>query len=191
VFGGTVDDCRVENVGACWVFIASRDRPSSSTASTRMTEYWRPNLVFALLAAAGHSAADAQGAVQARQRIGCSSSRYPVVSLILLIGGVFGLEYVPTEQWGGLLVTLIISVVGICLSLPLGILLALGRRSKLPIIKTLCVCFIELDPRRAADHRPVHGLVMLPLFMPQGVTVDKLLRAWSASRCLRRPTWPR
>ena len=85
--------------------------------------------------------------------------------------------FVPTEQWGGLLVTLIISIVGICCSLPLGILLALGRRSKLPIIKTLCVGFIELVRAVPLITVLFMASIMLPLFMPQGTTVDKLLRA--------------
>ncbi|MEO5758000.1 MAG: amino acid ABC transporter permease, partial [Mesorhizobium sp.] len=67
----------------------------------------------------------------------------PVVAFILLVGGIFGLEHVETSLWGGLLVTLSLSFAGIAASLPLGIMLALGRRSKMPIIKTLCVVFIE------------------------------------------------
>jgi general L-amino acid transport system permease protein len=97
--------------------------------------------------------------------------------VILLAGGMFGLRYVPTEQWGGLLVTLIISVVGICVSLPFGVLLALGRQSKLPIIKTLCISFIELIRAVPLITVLFMASIMLPLFMPQGTTVDKLLRA--------------
>ncbi|RVA28695.1 amino acid ABC transporter permease, partial [Mesorhizobium sp. M7D.F.Ca.US.004.03.1.1] len=63
----------------------------------------------------------------------------PIVAFILLVGGMFGLPHVETSLWGGLLVTLSLSFVGIAVSLPLGIVLALGRRSKMPIIKTLCV----------------------------------------------------
>src|SRR5690606_11818410 len=102
---------------------------------------------------------------------------FPVVAVILLSGGMFGLRYVPTEQWGGLLVTLIISVVGISLALPLGILLALGRQSKLPIVKTLCITFIELWRAVPLITVLFMASIMLPLFMPQGTTVDKLVRA--------------
>jgi general L-amino acid transport system permease protein len=87
------------------------------------------------------------------------------------------MRYVPTEQWGGLLVTLIISLVGIICSIPLGILLALGRQSKLPIIKTLCVMFIELWRAVPLITVLFMASIMLPLFMPTGTTVDKLLRA--------------
>ena len=102
---------------------------------------------------------------------------FPVISYILLKGGAFGLRAVPTEQWGGLMVTLIIALVGIICSLPLGILLALGRRSKLPIVKWLCVAFIELWRAVPLITVLFMASVMLPLFMPQGMSVDKLLRA--------------
>ena len=101
----------------------------------------------------------------------------PVVDTILLSGGMFGLREVPTEQWGGLLITLIISVVGISCSLPLGILLALGRQSKLPIVKTLCIAFIELVRAVPLITVLFMASIMLPLFMPQGTSVDKLMRA--------------
>ena len=100
----------------------------------------------------------------------------PVISFFLLHGG-FGLETVETERWGGLLVTLVIAFVAIAVSFPFGILLALGRRSKLPILRMLCVTFIEII--RGVPLITVLFLAsyMLPLFMPQGWTVDKLLRA--------------
>jgi general L-amino acid transport system permease protein len=102
---------------------------------------------------------------------------YPIVSYYLLAGGVFGLREIPTEKWGGLLVTLIISVVGITLSFPLGIILALGRQSQMPIIKTVCIGFIELVRAVPLITVLFMASIMLPLFMPQGTTVDKFLRA--------------
>ncbi|MCT9872582.1 ABC transporter permease subunit, partial [Paenarthrobacter aurescens] len=66
-----------------------------------------------------------------------------VVVWLLLYGGYFGLDRVETRQWGGLTLTLIIASVGIAGALPLGILLALGRRSKMPVVRTLSVIFIE------------------------------------------------
>src|SRR5690606_18010856 len=68
---------------------------------------------------------------------------YPIVAWCRLHGGVLGLSVVPTSRWGGLMLTLVIAYVGITGALPLGILLALGRRSNLPAIKVLCVTFIE------------------------------------------------
>src|SRR5690606_37338577 len=89
----------------------------------------------------------------------------------------FGLRPVPTEQWGGLLVTLIISFVAIIGSLPIGILLALGRQSKMPVIRTLSVAFIELWRAVPLITVLFMASIMLPLFLPQGTSIDKLLRA--------------
>ena len=102
---------------------------------------------------------------------------FPIVAAVLLLGGVFGLEHVETASWGGLMVTLIISFVGIAVSLPLGILLALGRRSQMPVIKMLCIAFIELIRGVPLITVLFMASVMLPLFLPAGWTVDKLLRA--------------
>ena len=102
---------------------------------------------------------------------------FPIVAFFLLVGGWFGLRYVPTQQWGGLLVTMVLSFVGISVSLPLGILLALGRRSNLPVVKMLCVMFIELVRGVPLVTVLFMASVMLPLFLPAGMTFDRLLRA--------------
>jgi general L-amino acid transport system permease protein len=102
---------------------------------------------------------------------------FPVVAFVLLVGGWFGLEYVETPLWGGLLVTLALSFVGISVSLPLGILLALGRRSRLPIIKLFSVIFIEAMRSVPLITVLFMASFMLPLFLPPGVTFDKFLRA--------------
>lgn len=101
----------------------------------------------------------------------------PVVAFFLLLGGYFGLEHVETPLWGGLLVTLVLSFVGIAVSLPLGIVLALGRRSDMPVVKMFCVIFIETIRGVPLVTVLFMASVMLPLFLPQGVTFDKLLRA--------------
>lgn len=102
---------------------------------------------------------------------------FPIVAYFLLSGGAFGLVHVETPLWGGLLVTLVLSFVGISVSLPLGILLALGRRSNMPVIKMLCVVFIEAVRGVPLVTVLFMASVMLPLFLPAGVTFDKLLRA--------------
>ena len=102
---------------------------------------------------------------------------FPFVAFFLLLGGNFGLPYVETPLWGGLLVTLVISYVGIVVSLPLGILLALGRRSKMPAVKMLSVVFIEAIRGVPLVTVLFMASFMLPLFVPPGVTFDKLLRA--------------
>ncbi len=88
-----------------------------------------------------------------------------------------GLVHVETANWGGLLVTLVVAITGIVASLPLGIVLALGRRSKLPLISYLCIGFIEFWRGVPLITVLFMSSVMLPLFLPEGVEFDKLLRA--------------
>ena len=101
---------------------------------------------------------------------------FPVVAFVLL-HGAFGLESVPTNKWGGLTLTLVFASVAILFSLPIGILLALGRRSEMPVIRTICVAFIELW--RAVPLITVLFMAsfVLPLFTPEGVNANELLRA--------------
>lgn len=102
---------------------------------------------------------------------------FPVIAYFLIAGGYFGLPFVETPLWGGLLVTLVISFVGIAVSLPLGILLALGRRSTMPVIKMFSVVFIEVVRGVPLVTVLFMASVMLPLFLPPGVSFDKLMRA--------------
>ena len=95
----------------------------------------------------------------------------------LMWGGVLGLPFVPNSLWGGLPLTLILSVVGLVVAFPLSILLALGRRSDLPIVKSLSVTYIELIRGVPLITVLFMASVMFPLFLPTGVTIDKLLRA--------------
>lgn len=100
---------------------------------------------------------------------------HPVIAYYLLHGGIFGLEIVETALWGGLMLTLILA--WRVLSLPMGILLALGRRSKMPVIRALCIAYIELWRGVPLITVLFMSSVMLPLFLPEGVNFDKLLRA--------------
>jgi general L-amino acid transport system permease protein len=102
---------------------------------------------------------------------------FPVVAFVLLIGGYFGLPHVPTEFWGGLLVTLVVASVGITASFPLGIMLALGRRSRMPLVRWASVTFIEFVRGVPLITVLFMSSVMLPLFLPPGWSFDKLLRA--------------
>jgi general L-amino acid transport system permease protein len=97
--------------------------------------------------------------------------------ILLLLDIDFGLVPVETSSWGGLLVTLVVSVTGIAASLPLGILLALGRRSSMPAVRLLSIVFIEVWRGVPLITVLFMASVMLPLFLPEGVTFDRLLRA--------------
>jgi general L-amino acid transport system permease protein len=102
---------------------------------------------------------------------------FPVIGFYLLAGGSFGLVEVETPKWGGLSLTLIIAVVGIVGSFPIGLLLALGRRSKMPAVSTFCTGFIELWRGVPLITVLFMSSVMFPLFLPEGVNFDKLVRA--------------
>jgi len=173
--GGTVEQCRAANVGACWAYIES-EMEFFIYGFYDIPEQWRPNIVFALGALLLVPLLIPRAPFKRTNAI-LFLFVFPVVAYILLAGDVFGLQPITTEKWGGLLVTLILSMVGITLSLPLGILLALGRQSSLPVIKTLCISFIELVRAVPLITVLFMASIMLPLFMPQGVSVDKLLRA--------------
>ena len=173
--GGTVEQCRMENAGACWAYIAA-EMEFFIYGFYDIPEHWRPNIVFALGALLLTPLLIPKVPFKRTNAI-LFLVVYPIVTYFLLAGGVFGLKEIPTEKWGGLLVTLIISVVGISLSFPLGIVLALGRQSQMPIIKTVCVAFIELIRAVPLITILFMASIMLPLFMSQGTTVDKFLRA--------------
>ena len=161
--------------GACWVFVKARF-DQFIYGFYPEAERWRVNLAVALVAAAGTllflPRVPRRGAIA-----------FVVVPLsflaasILFSGGILGLDKVRTGQWGGLMLTLIIAVAGIAASFPLGILLALARRSDLPAIRTLAVVFIEFWRGVPLVTVLFMSSVMLPLFLPEGVNFDKLLRA--------------
>ncbi|MBN8998091.1 MAG: amino acid ABC transporter permease [Rhizobiales bacterium] len=100
-----------------------------------------------------------------------------VGAALVIVGIDFGLEPVETANWGGLLVTLVVAVTGMVVSLPLAIMLALGRRSRLPLIRLASTIFIEVWRGVPLITVLFMASVMLPLFLPEGVTFDKLLRA--------------
>ncbi len=167
--------CISPEAGACWAFIKAKFA-QFIYGRYPLGERWRVDLVFLLLA--GGLIPMATPSVP---RKGLNAvflfAVFPVLAFILLVGGMFGLREVDTPLWGGLMVTLVVSYVGIVASLPLGILLALGRRSRLPIVRTFCVAFIELWRGVPLITVLFMASVMLPLFLPPGVNFDKLMRA--------------
>ncbi len=171
--GTSRDDCT--SGGACWVFISQRIEQFLYGFYPR-EETWRLNLSFFLMLALilwlAIPKIPAKGIAAAVTLL-----VFPVVAFFLLTGGVFGLEAVDTHQWGGLSLTLVLAVVGMVASLPLGVLLALGRRSDMPIVKSLSVVYIEIWRGVPLITVLFMASVMLPLFFPEGMNFDKLLRA--------------
>ena len=127
--------------GACWVFVNVRfDQFMYGFYPSE--EYWRINLAFGLLILLAIPLFIERFAHKGK--LGAFILIvYPVIAFNLFAGGSFGLKPVETTLWGGLTLTLILSGVGIVSSLPLGIVLALGRRSSMPIVKSASVVFIE------------------------------------------------
>jgi general L-amino acid transport system permease protein len=171
--GSTSDACSRE--GACWVFIHVRFE-QYMFGFYPASQLWRPELFYGSLAVL--VALIAYNKTPKRLWI-CifTITIYPILIAGLLHGKMFGLPVVETYKWGGLLVTLTLALVGIVVSLPIGILLALGRRSRMPVIRSLCTVYIELWRGVPLISVLFMASVMLPLFMTAGTDVDKLIRA--------------
>ncbi|WP_439596697.1 amino acid ABC transporter permease [Falsiroseomonas sp.] len=166
--------CReIRGTGACWAVIQEKHR-FILFGTYPYDEHWRPLLVCALFIGLY--------IVSAMRRF-WSWVLVPiwVVTLavigVLMWGGILGLSYVPQERWGGLPITLILSTFGLAFAFPLAVLVALGRRSRLPAIKTLCVLYVELVRGVPLISLLFMASVMFPLFLPEGMNIDKLLRA--------------
>jgi len=102
---------------------------------------------------------------------------YTCIGSILFLGGHFGLAYVETSKWGGFFLTLLTAVFVLSTSLPIAVILALGRESKLPIVRVATTTWIEFWRSVPALVVLFVAIIMFPLFMPKGMEIDKLLRA--------------
>ena len=161
--------------GACWPFVTSRFG-QFMFGRYPMEERWRVILTGLIFLALLVPLLTPRAPYKRLNAI-LFFAVFPFIAFFLLLGGYFGLPFVETPLWGGLMVTLVISYVGIVTSLPIGILLALGRRSKMPIVKLLSVVFIETIRGVPLVTVLFMASFMLPLFVPPGMTFDKLLRA--------------
>ena len=164
--------CRASE-GACWGFIAEKHR-FILFGTYPYDLHWRPAIATVLLIAMWIFSG-----FRANWRWWLAPLWLAGLTLIgiLMWGGVFGLPYVENERWGGLILTLLLSTFGVAFAFPLSILLALGRRSDLPVIRALCVGYIELIRGVPLISVLFMASVMLPLFLPAGVTIDKMVRA--------------
>ena len=174
--GDRREACLGPNVGACWAYV----RANFATfiyGRYPDPERWRVNIVFLLGVVALVPLAIPTLPYKGPNAV-FALLVFPVIAFVLLTGSpMLGLPVVETPLWGGLLVTLVVAVTGIVASLPLGVLLALGRRSRMPITRLLSIAFIEFWRGVPLITVLFMASVMLPLFMPVGLTVDKLLRA--------------
>jgi general L-amino acid transport system permease protein len=171
--GDTRDACSRE--GACWVYIRIWFK-QLMYGRYPDEELWRINSAYVLLVVAAIPLFIP--GFRWKQWIGLFLLvGYPIIAFVLFVGDSFGLPLVETPLWGGLFLTLVIAIVGIVASLPIGIVLALGRRSEMPVVRSICVAFIELWRGVPLITVLFMSSVMFPLFMPEGVNFDKLLRA--------------
>lgn len=168
----TADACRGTG-GACWAFIAEKHR-LILFGLYPYDEQWRP-----MLAALVNIALLVASCMRRfwNFRLLFIWTAGLLIVAVLMWGGVLGLSYVENTKWGGLPLTLILATFGVGFAFPLGLVLALGRRSNMPAIRTLCVVYIELIRGVPLISLLFMSSVMLPLFLPEGLSIDKLLRA--------------
>jgi general L-amino acid transport system permease protein len=101
----------------------------------------------------------------------------PAIVGVLLVGGAFALPLVATDQWGGLTLNVVLTYATMALALPMGVALALGRRSSMPVVRWMSIGFIEIWRGVPLLTVLFMAMVMLPMFLPEGMTFDRLLRA--------------
>src|SRR4030081_475649 len=166
--------CRaVRGLGACWAVIPEKYR-FILFGTYPFDQQWRPGLATLSF---GSLFFVSRRRGWGRQGLSLVWGAALVAIALLMWGGIFGLPYVSQDRWGGLPVTLILATFGLAFGFPLGIVVALGRRSKLPAIRSICVLYVELIRGVPLISLLFMASVMFPLFMPDGVNVDKLLRA--------------
>ena len=172
VWIATAEKCR-ETTGACWS-VVSKNIKFIMFGFYPPEQQWRPFVAMGILLLLIFFSQDRR---LWKKFLGYIWLVGLVVMGILMRGGIFGLVPVESTQWGGLPLTLLLSVFGLTAAYPLGVILALGRRSKMPIIKAFCVVYIELIRGVPLISLLFMSSVVFPLFLPEGVTFNKILRA--------------
>lgn len=172
--GDQTGPCRaIRGIGACWAVIPEKYR-FILFGTYPFSEQWRPALATLIFIALFYLST--RRIMWGRKLILAWAGALLLIG-VLMWGGILGLSYVSQNRWGGLPVTLILATFGLAFGFPLGIIVALGRRSELPAIRSLCVLYVELIRGVPLISLLFMASVMFPLFMPDGVNIDKLLRA--------------
>ncbi len=173
VFGADADACQsVRGSGACWGVVTEKYR-LILLGRYPFEEHWRPVLATGLMLAAL-----VVSCIRVFWKPWLALMWVVVMAVFftLMGGGVLGLSDVRTDLWGGLPLTVLLATVSIFLAFPLSIAVALGRRSRLPAIRSACIVYIELIRGVPLISVLFMASFMFPLFMPQGVTIDVLVR---------------
>jgi general L-amino acid transport system permease protein len=171
-FVGSSGDCRAAG-GACWAFVGAK-LEFAVFGFYPFEERWR--VMVGLAALAGIIS------ITLLRRFWRSELLLAWVAVlvgvfVLLRGGAFGLSGVPMRLWSGLLLTVWLSIFGIAAGYPIGLALALGRRSVMPLVKWFSIAWIELVRGVPLVSILIMASVVLPLFLPEGIDVDNLIRA--------------
>lgn len=160
--------------GACWPYIIARWKPILA-GQYPYEELWRIYTFMAMLI--GLIAWITIDRIPSKGiAITVSLTLFPAFSAVMLLGGVFGLAAVPTNDWGGLLITVVTAVFTMIFALPLGLILAVGRMSNMPIIKTFCIAFVELMRGTPLLTVLFVAATIFPLILPEGVQLDLFAR---------------
>ena len=173
-FGESAKDCANTN-GACWAFITDRWR-LFIYGLYPIEIRWRVNVFYGLGALTIAAFVFSFGPITKKLRITMFIG-FPIAAYVFLVGGIFGLKFIAPGEFGGLLLTVVIASVGIFGSIPIGLILALGRMSELKIISKVCTYFIEFW--RGVPHIAVIVMfvALLPIFIPDGNKIDIVVRA--------------
>jgi general L-amino acid transport system permease protein len=169
---GSRQECWDQAGGACWAVVVVRFEQFIYGFYPE-GQRWRVDLAFVLLFVALWPILFEK--VPVRKYLLIFAAAYPVIAFFLLWGGM-GLEPVESSRFGGFMLTVTIGVTGIAISLPIGILLALGRRSDLMVLRVICVCFIEFIRGVPLITLLFVASTLLNYFLPPGTHFDLLLR---------------
>ncbi|QYU70929.1 amino acid ABC transporter permease [Leptolyngbya sp. 15MV] len=164
--------------GACWAFLADRWR-LILFGPYPFFEQWRPALALVLfvgLIAASFAPATWRAGGRVRALAVGWLIGVPAMGL-LMWGGALGLPFVPARLWGGLPLTVMLASVGVGLAFVLAVLLALGRVSDMPVIRTLCLLYIEFFRGVPLIALLFLAAILFPYLVPADWTMDTLLRA--------------
>ena len=170
--GSAKEDCTSD--GACWVFVKVWFKRFMYGMYPN-PEQWRINTAFFILFALIGAAFFVPPKYK-KYIILFMLFIYPIIGIKLISGGIFGLKWIETGAWGGLSLTLIVSAFALILCFPIGMFLALGRRSELPVIKYSSIGFIEIWRGVPLITVLFMSAVMFPMFLPDGTYMDKLMR---------------
>ncbi len=170
--GSRKEDCTSD--GACWVFVKVWFKRFMYGMYPN-PEQWRINTAFVILFALVGAAFFVSPKYK-KYIILFMLFIYPIIGIKLISGGIFGLKWIETGAWGGLSLTLIVSAFALILCFPIGMFLALGRRSELPVVKYSSIGFIEIWRGVPLITVLFMSAVMFPMFLPDGTYMDKLMR---------------